>query len=70
MHWYDNAVKQIEKALDQGHLTDEEFEREMSELNEELEQAKQEAAQSAYDNFYQKKKESDNADRNNTGIAP
>lgn len=51
MHWYEQAMQSLEEDLEDGHISYEEFRKEMRELNAELQQAKQEAAQNAYDNY-------------------
>ena len=48
MNWYDNAVKQLEQSLENGEITDEEFQAEIRNLNEELRETANEVAEQAY----------------------
>jgi len=48
MRWFDNAVDQLEKDLDEGVISDKEFRDEMRNLNAELEQQAHDAAEEAY----------------------
>ena len=50
--WYDRAEAQLEDDLESGAITEKEFREEMRELNREYEQAAQDAAAEAYDNYY------------------
>ncbi len=49
--WYDRAVEELEKQLDNDLITREEFNREMRELNAELREAAREAANDAYNDY-------------------
>lgn len=49
--WYDRAYEELERQLDEGEISQEEFRTELRYLRDELESCKQEAAQDAYDNY-------------------
>ncbi len=46
--WYDSAIEQLENDLQEGAISDAEFEKEMRNLNSELQESAQEAADHAY----------------------
>lgn len=48
MNWYDRAVDQLEKDLSSGAISDEEYWQQVRELNAELRECAQEAADQAY----------------------
>jgi len=50
--WFDKAVEELENDLEAGLISQEEFRREMRELNAEFQNARFEAAQEAYDEYY------------------
>lgn len=52
VHWYDHAVMSLEDDLEEGYLTQDEFNKEMRELNAELQQATHDAAEDAANNYY------------------
>lgn len=47
MDWYDRAVEEVERELDAGHITQEEYHKVMRELRYDLEGAAEEAAETA-----------------------
>jgi len=49
--WYERAEKQLEEALDNGEISDSEFNDQMRDLNAEYEQARHDAAAEAYENY-------------------
>lgn len=49
--WYDNAERQIEKMLEDGQISDEEYVQEMRELNRELQDAADEEAERAREDY-------------------
>lgn len=46
--WYDRAVDELEKMLDEGQISNEDFQAEIRELNRELQSSAEEAAEQAY----------------------
>ena len=48
MDWYERAMKQIEKELDDGMISEDEFREQMADLDAELQQEAEDAAISAY----------------------
>lgn len=51
-HWFDKAVEELEAELENGLISQEDFRQEMKALQAELRDARTEAAQDAYDNYY------------------
>ena len=51
MHWYDREEANIEKDYEEGYLTEKERREAMRDLNDELQCAKEEAAQQAFDSY-------------------
>lgn len=51
MDWFDRAERRIEKEYENDEITHKEYVEQMRDLNDEYEQAKQVAAQHAYDNY-------------------
>ena len=49
--WVERAEKSIEKEYDEGFIDYSEYRDQMKDLYDELEQAKLDAAQEAYDNY-------------------
>ena len=47
-HWYDRAVSQLEKEYEEGNISNETYDAEMRDLNEELRQAADDAADSKF----------------------
>ena len=50
-NWYERAESGIEKELEQGLISDAEYNEQMRDLNAEYEESRQDAAQEAYDNY-------------------
>jgi len=50
-HWFDKAEAELEDALRNGEITDEEFRKEMRNLQDELQGQAEEAAEQAYNDF-------------------
>lgn len=51
MSWYEKAERQLEEDLDNNEITISEFNDQIRSLNDEYEQARQEAAEEAYNNY-------------------
>lgn len=51
-HWADNAAEQIEEDYENGMMSGKEYSEAMRDLRDELEDSRQEAAQSAYNDYY------------------
>jgi len=49
--WYDDACDQLAESVNNGEISDAEFHREMRELNAELRDAAEDAAENAYHGF-------------------
>jgi hypothetical protein len=52
MSWYDRAMKAFDQEYEDGLITSKEYRAAMRDLNSEYEQAAQDAAQEAYDEYY------------------
>lgn len=50
-HWADKAVEQVEKDYDDGIIDDQELTAQLRDINEELEEARRDAAEEAYNNY-------------------
>lgn len=48
MDWFDRAVEELERALDNGEITQKEFDSQMRDLRSELRASAEEAADNAY----------------------
>lgn len=47
--WYEKAIEQLEDELEKGLISNEDFRAQMRDLNAEMQQEAEDAAQSAYD---------------------
>jgi len=52
MHWCDKAELELEQELEDGLITQEEFNEYMRDLKQELREAREEDAEAAFDNYY------------------
>jgi hypothetical protein len=51
MNWYDRAQEQLDAEYERGELSNKEYNAAMRELNQEYEEAAQEAGRNAYENY-------------------
>lgn len=51
MRWFDKAAEELERDLEEGAITQEEFRRYMADLRAELQDAASEAARETYDDY-------------------
>jgi uncharacterized coiled-coil protein SlyX len=49
--WYDRAYEELEKMLEDGDISQEEFRKELRYLQDEIEDCRQQAAEEAYNNY-------------------
>ena len=51
MRWYEKAIESLDQEYEDGLIDSKEYQAAMRDLNAEYEQAAQDAAQEAYDNY-------------------
>ena len=52
MHWADRAEREIEKDLEEGHISEQEYKFAMRDLHEEIKAEEEIVAQQARDGYY------------------